>query len=268
MSGMLSPETLVLGASGRVGSGVVAALLEAGSPVLAVGRDDSRLQALAQMHADEPALELLAGSVATDREAARLAAQVAERPRRLRAVIDTVAGPRRSARLLDRRATFLRHSLDRGLLPHLAAARHLLPLLANDSRQGEVDAARYLLIGGPQAECGWAGYGHASITGAALRMLAKVLHEEALPLGIRLQLLAVDAPVWDADNASSACSGWHAALAVGRSAVSLVAGSGRPDCIVACSARDAIPASPLLARDFAQALQAAAGTHDGGRAAA
>lgn len=262
MSGMLAPEVLVLGASGRVGSGVVSALLEAGSPVLAVGRDDRRLQALADMHADEPALETLAASVATDRDAARLAGLIAERPRRLRAVVDAIAGPRRSARLLDREAAFLRRSLDRGLIPHLAAARHLLPLLGESE-----DAARYLLIGGPQAECGWAGYGHASITGAALRMLAKVLHEEALPLGVRVQLLAVDAPVWSADNAGNACAGWHSALAVGRSAVSLLAGSGKADCIVPYSPRDAAP-GPLLASDIAEALRAVAGTRSGGRAAA
>jgi len=268
VSGMLSPEVLVVGASGRVGSGVVAALLEAGSAVLAVGRDDRRLRALADLHADEPALDVLAGSVASEREAARLAAQVAERPRRLRAVVDAIAGPRRSARLLDRQATFLRQSLDRGLLPHLAGARHLLPLLADGAHEGDGAAARYLLIGGPQAECGWAGYGHASITGAALRMLAKVLHEEALPMGVRLQLLSVDAPVWDAGNAGNACAGWHGALAVGRSAVSLIAGTGRPGCVVAYSARDTGAPGPLLARDFAEALQSASGTHDGGRATA
>lgn len=268
MSGMLAPEILVLGASGRVGSGVVSALLEAGSPVLAVGRDGRRLQALAQMHADEPALEVLAGSVATERDAEQLAAQVAGRPRRLRAVVDAIAGPRRSARLLDHRTTSLRRSLDRDLLPHLAGARHLLPVLAGDARHGDVAAARYLLIGGPQAECGWSGYGHASITGAALRMLAKVLHEEALPLGVRLQLLSIDAPVWDVDNAGDACSGWHAALAVGRSAVSLLANPGRPGCIVTCSAREASTAGPLLARDFAEVLQSASGMRDGGRAAA
>ncbi|WP_267126207.1 NmrA family NAD(P)-binding protein, partial [Xanthomonas sacchari] len=46
MSGMLAPEVLVLGGSGTVGQGVVQALLEAGSPVLAVARDRARLTAL------------------------------------------------------------------------------------------------------------------------------------------------------------------------------------------------------------------------------
>ena len=38
MNGILTPEVLVLGGTGAVGQGVVGALLEAGSPVLVVGR--------------------------------------------------------------------------------------------------------------------------------------------------------------------------------------------------------------------------------------
>ena len=52
MSGILTPEVLVLGAGGTVGFGVVGALLEAGSPVLALGRDGMRMQALAEHFAD------------------------------------------------------------------------------------------------------------------------------------------------------------------------------------------------------------------------
>ena len=43
----LTPGALVLGAGGNVGFGVVGALLDAGSPVLAVGRDGPRMSALA-----------------------------------------------------------------------------------------------------------------------------------------------------------------------------------------------------------------------------
>ena len=242
MSGMLAPEVLVLGASGRVGEGVVAALLEAGSPVLAVGRDSRRLERLAGIHPDEPALQLLRGSVASDREAARLAEQIVQRPRPLRAIVDAVGGRPRSGRLLDLPSSGLRRSLDTDLLPHLVAARQLLPLLGN--------ASRYVLIGGPQAECGWSGYGHASISGAALRMLAKVLHSEAQQLGVRVQLLAVESPVWTVENAAHACASWPSALAVGRNVVSLLAGDADADrCMVAYSAPRAVPPRRLLASD-------------------
>ena len=260
MSGMLAPEVLVLGASGKVGSGIVAALLEAGSPVLAVGRDRRRLERLADEHAGEPGLVLLPGSVANDRQAARLAAQVAERPRPLRAVVDAVGGAHRSGRLLDGPVSSLRRMLDDDVLPHLAAARHLLPLLG---RHGDAPG-RYILIGGPQTECGWSGYGQASVTVAASRMLAKVLHEEAQPLGVRLQLLAIDSPVWTVDNAAHACTGWPSALAVGRNVVAMLAGHAeRGRCVVAFSPPRAAPPHRLLAGDIPPSLVAPPLSGDG-----
>ena len=247
MSGMLAPEVLVLGGSGKVGSGIVSALLEAGSPVLAVGRDRRRLEQLAAWHADEPGLELMSGSVANDRQAERLAEQIAARPRQLRAIVDAVGGIHRSGRLLDQPASSLRRTLDEDVLPHLAAARHLLPLLGE--RAGAT-TARYIIGGGPQTECGWSGYGQASVTVAASRMLAKVLHEEAKSLGVRLQLLAVQSPVWTVENAAHACAGWPSALAVGRNVVSLLAGDGDDGrCVIAYSPPRAAPPRRLLGGD-------------------
>src|SRR3546814_1724253 len=75
------------------------------------------------------------------------------------------------------------------------AARHLLPLLAEHGHGG------YVLIGGPGAEHPWAGYGHYSIGAAALRMLARVLHDEARTLPVRVQLLAIDSPRCDGHTA-------------------------------------------------------------------
>lgn len=260
MSGMLAPEVLVLGGSGKVGSGIVSALLEAGSPVLAVGRDRGRLEQLATWHADEPGLELMAGSVANDRQAERLAERIAARPRPLRAIVDAVGGTHRSGRLLDQSASSLRRTLDEDVLPHLAAARHLLPLLGE---QSDV-AARYILIGGPQTECGWSGYGHASVTVAASRMLAKVLHEEAKALGVRLQLLAVQSPVWTVENAAHACAGWPSALAVGRNVVSLLAGEGDGGrCVITYSPPRAAPPRRLLGSDVDRPLGSLASPGNG-----
>jgi hypothetical protein len=57
--------------TGAVGQGVVGALLEAGSPVLVVGRDPGRLAALHEQFADEPGLETLLGSLSDDGSARR-----------------------------------------------------------------------------------------------------------------------------------------------------------------------------------------------------
>ncbi len=240
------PQALVLGASGTVGFGVVGALLEVGSPVLAVGRAGPRMQALAEHFADEPALELMhSGCIFSDDDAARLAATVRERGRPLRAVFASLASPLEAGRLLDKPADVLRHKLEMDLIPHLAAARHLLPLLSEHD-----GTANYVLIGGPFAERGWAGYGHASVTGAAMRMMAQVLHEEALSLGVRVQLLSIDKPICTPANQVNACSEWPTALAVGRSAVSLLSRHAAPRPIVPYSSESSNAPTQTLFSDF------------------
>ncbi|MET7140344.1 SDR family oxidoreductase [Xanthomonas sp. PPL139] len=224
MSGMLAPEVLVLGGSGTVGQGVVQALLEAGSPVLAVARDRARLAALRDRHRDEPGLDVLCGSVATDAAAAALVAEVAQRPRPLAAVVAALGSPLRPGRLLERPLSALRKRLDADLLPQLAAARHLLPLLAEHPRGG-----RYVLLGSPCALRAWSGHGDSSVAAAAIRMLAQVLHEEAKPLGVHVHLLSLSEPVCRSDDAIGDCPDWFTTLGVGRAVVHLLADPQRPD---------------------------------------
>lgn len=143
---MVQSETVVLGGAGNVGAGIVAALLEAQLPVLVVGRDAAKLAALRARHGDSPLLETVQGSVADDAAAQALAAELAQRPRPLAAVVASLGSPLKAGRLLDRPVSALRRRLDRDLLPHLAAARHLMPLLAEADGGG-----RYLLLGSPCA---------------------------------------------------------------------------------------------------------------------
>lgn len=221
MSGILNPAVLVLGASGTVGTGVVSALQEAGSPVIAVARNERRLAALGQRFSPEPGLELLPGSVASDSDAARLAARISGRP--LRAIVACVAGPVECGSVLGQASAVLQRKIELDLLPHLAAARHLLPLLA------ETDGpAHYILICATGAECGWAGYGHHSVIAAAQRMLAVVLHEEAAALGVRLQMLSLDRPIGKPGPAGMDRPHWPSALSVGRCAVSLMLRDKQP----------------------------------------
>ena len=90
--------------------------------------------------------------------------------------------------------------------PGEVAARHLLPLLPRDGTSG------YVLVGGPGGDYPWAGYGHCSIAAAALRMMVRVLHDEAAGQGVRVQLLALDAPVHTESNTAQAGSAWPKAL--------------------------------------------------------
>ncbi|BDU14859.1 SDR family NAD(P)-dependent oxidoreductase [Lysobacter auxotrophicus] len=207
---------VVLGATGGVGRGVVEAALASGRPVIAVARDKSGLQCLRGQF-PEADLSIVPGSVSSDGDGERLARTLRKLGRPIDGVVAAVCGSASRGRLLDHPAAFLRQTLDDDLLPHLAAARHLLPLLSQAGRTGT-----YVLIGGPGADRPWAGYGHRSIATAALRMLARVLHEEARTLGVRVQLLAIDSPVCTDLNRAHACEQWPSALAVGQRALALI----------------------------------------------
>jgi len=207
---------IVLGATGCVGRGVVRAAVERGWPVIAVARDTAFLDALSAEHGAAD-LTTISASVASEADAARLGEELRALGRPFGGVVATLCGGSKRGRLLDQPADFLRRTLDEDLLPHLAAARHLLPLLAASDRGGG-----YVLIGGPGGENPWAGYGHGSIAAAALRMLARVLHDEARAYPVRVQLLAVDSPLRTEANLKHACTQWPDATAVGRRALALI----------------------------------------------
>lgn len=227
MSGTIQAPILVLGGAGIVGAGVVQAAIEGGWPVIAVDRDVDGLARLRDRHAGAD-LTTLAGSLATDADGAAVVDALRDMGRPLVGVVATIASGGARGRLLDRPSETLCHQLDQDLVPHLVAARQLLPLLAQADR-----GASYILIGGPGGATPWAGYGHRSVAAAALRMLAQVLHEESRPLGVRLQLLAVDAPVCVENERIKPCPHWPTAASIGRRALELIA---REDADVAARA--------------------------------
>ncbi|GAE55330.1 hypothetical protein XPR_1965, partial [Xanthomonas arboricola pv. pruni MAFF 301420] len=57
MTGMVQSETAVIGGAGNVGAGIVAALLDARMPVLVIGRDAAKLDALRAQHGHTLLLE-------------------------------------------------------------------------------------------------------------------------------------------------------------------------------------------------------------------
>lgn len=222
-----SAPIVVIGASGAVGGGVVEALLEAGLPVLAIGRDAERLAALRERVGVHPLLALLPGSVATDADGAALVEVLRRLRRPLGGVVLCIGGARRRGRLLDQPMQALDDALREGVLPHLVAARHLLPMLVEQDRR-----LPFLVVGGPAANCAWAGYGHLSVNAAALRMLVLSLRLEVAEQSVRIQQLAVGAPVRTADNARCACPEWPSAHEVGRRVCALLAASDSNEAVV------------------------------------
>jgi NADP-dependent 3-hydroxy acid dehydrogenase YdfG len=242
MSGTIHAPVLVLGAAGIIGTGIVQAALEGGWPVIAVDRDTDGLARLRGRHADAD-LVILPGSLDSDEDGIALVKSLRGMDRPLAGVIATISGGGVRGRLLDRPSAALSRQLDQDLVPHLAAARQLIPLLAKADRGGS-----YVLIGGPGGATPWAGYGHRSIAAAAVRMLASVLHEEARAIGVRPQLLAVDVPVCVENARVKPCAHWPTAASIGRRALELISHHGigaRASAIVPFVATE--PAQPMRA---------------------
>jgi NAD(P)-dependent dehydrogenase (short-subunit alcohol dehydrogenase family) len=230
---------LVLGASGGVGQGIVDALLDACYPVIAVGRDAGRLEALRQGRTQTDQLKLLQGSVAEDADAAALATAVRRLRQPLAAVVVSIMGPFERGRLLEQSPGFLERKLAEDVLPQWHAARHLLPLLAEGGR-----GAPYLVIGGPCVDTPWAGYGHLSICAAAQRLLVQALRLETADMPVRVQQLAVGSPVRTTRNSRCACPEWPDARDVGRRVVALIEHPGNEVVTAFDAICTAVPATP------------------------
>lgn len=223
---------VVLGAGAAAGDGVVEAALVAGRRVVAVGGDGEALQALALRHAGAP-LRTVAQPIASDADAAALARRLCELGAPVDGVVAAIGRAQPCGRLLDEPAEVLQRTFDHDLLPHLFAARHLFPLLGPGS-------AGYVLVGGPGGEFPWAGYGHCSIAAAALRMMARVLHDEAAQHGLRVQLLSVEAPLTPCALAKSDDAP-RKAMEIGRRALALL-DAGRSRAMPSVGAVEAVPA--------------------------
>ena len=212
----MKPAVLVLGATGTIGSGVVRAAIEADWPVVAVARDSQSLDELRARHPDAR-LRTIVGSVADDASATALVSELRKLTRPFAGVVAALGTGSERGRLLDHPSERLRETFDDAVIPHLVAARHLLPWLAESGRN-----CGYVVVGGPGSRNPWAGYGHRSIAAAAVHMLARVLHAEAITYAVRLQLLEVESPVRTNDNEKHACKQWPCVDHIGRKALALL----------------------------------------------
>lgn len=218
MNGTIKGPILALGAAGELGRGVIGSLLEAGWPVIAVDREPAAL-ALAHVAAHGLGrLSTLAGSVASDADGAELARAARSLRRPLGGVVALFGGEFTPGRVLDHDSRRLRDKLDDDLLPHVVAARHLLPVLADSGRP-----STYLILGGPAAETPWSGYGHLSVASAALRTLTRVLDDEMRGTSVRVRQLSVCTPVRTDANRAHACIDWPNAYEVGHRIAELMA---------------------------------------------
>lgn len=217
---------VVIDAANGVGRAIILRALAEGRPVIAVSRDAAELRRLREQHASasglDPealglALTTLDGSVGNEASAAALADQLRALDRPIAGIVLANCTEPTRGRVLDQPAAELQRRLEADLLPQLAAARQLLPVLAEGGRNGS-----YVLIGSPGSEQPWAGYGYRSIAAASTSMLVRVLHNEARPMGVRVQMLGISRPVRTEENHETACEGWPAAEAISGQALALI----------------------------------------------
>jgi len=221
-TGTIAAAVVVVGASGTIGREIVRLVAAGGRPVVIVGPNRERLHALAG-ELPRGLVTTLAGNIVDEHGAAELATQLRELGRPVSGVINAFPtgkaqtdGANRG-RLLDQPASVLREFLEQTVMAQFALARHVIPLLAASGRNG-----RYVILGGPGSETPWAGYGQRSVAMAATRMLAQVLHDEAQPLGVRVHLVSIDAPVRSDEPGIHECPEWPTVRDVARRAVQLL----------------------------------------------
>jgi len=150
---------LVVGATGKVGEGIVAALLEGGRQVIAAARTPNALAALAQRMGDPEALHCLAGSLESDTAAAHLAREAGA----LSAMVVAVNGARQPTPLSAITSEMMADHLRADLLTHYIAVRHFLPLLPK--------GGCFIGIGGGSADFILEGGVAMSMAQAALRQM-------------------------------------------------------------------------------------------------
>lgn len=199
----MKSSVIVIGASGGIGSGVVAQLLADGYPVVAVGRHRDTLLNLADRLHQPAGLTLMPASVASETAARDLVQQLTALRRRFAGAVVSIGPGRDCGRLMDRDEVFLEDRLHAHVVSQFTAARHLVPFLAQTSPN-----ALFLSITSAATEHPWAGFGHFSIANAALRMLGKVVHAESRELPVRVQQLALGGLVRTHRNDHCACSEW------------------------------------------------------------
>jgi NAD(P)-dependent dehydrogenase (short-subunit alcohol dehydrogenase family) len=211
---------VVLGAASSIGRGAVKAATAVGYRVVAAGPNRNELTGLKALH---PASDLVVRTArfAADEESARFAEWLRGEDHPIDGVIDAMPVSPGRGRVMDQPTDALRDTLTTDLLPHLSAARHLVPLLADARRGGS-----YVLIGGPGSESAWRNYGRRSIAAAAMRMLANVLNDEAQALDVRVQMLLLETPVRGESCAAHQCPHWLRGDAIGERALRLIERDG------------------------------------------
>lgn len=205
-------NTVIIGATGDVGQGLVAQFLAADHRVLAVGRNTQRLDSLRDRFANEASLDVLHGDIANEATTAALRDAAIERLGRLDAVIASVTAPHRQRSLETITADEFADLFRQNVLTHFVAAKTFLPVIE--------PGGLYLAIGGGMADLLIPRAGHVGVCQAAQRRLFLALAAE-LGSRVRVRELMIYSVVAGTSNRAKARPEWLTDEEIGRYAVAI-----------------------------------------------
>lgn len=203
----------VVGATGDVGRGIVAELLDAGYSVVAVGRNRDRLDELAQRHAGQK-LATQVGSVENRQTGEELAAAL-KPAGRLDAIIVSVNGRQETAPTNETETALIERVFKENVSTHLIASQTLIPVLAN--------GGTYLGIGGGMADNIFSGYAAISMAQSAQRTLFRYLAKEQEGGTVSVKELMLYAMINGESKRDKAEPYWITDREVGRHVVAVLA---------------------------------------------
>jgi NAD(P)-dependent dehydrogenase (short-subunit alcohol dehydrogenase family) len=190
-SGASVRTAVVCGATGAVGSGIAYALLASGWRVHAIGRDQSKLDALINDAPLEKKRDLHCHLQASfdASETDRIHANVVAISRSLQLVVASLGGWAQGPRLLDVSAAQWASAMQNNLDSHWLCAKQWLPALEQNEKSA------YVLINGGAALAPVLGAGPVSVAAVAQLGLKAALAKETYPKGPRVYAVLANTPV-------------------------------------------------------------------------
>ncbi len=205
---------VVIGATGDVGRGIVAALLSAGQQVAGVARNAQRLAALAAKLGASPRFHGIAGSLASDASAATTLRTVQSKLARLDAVVVTVNTPRQPAPLTSYASEQFAALIGGDLVTHFTAARCFVPALA----AGGI----YVGIGGGSCDFVLHDGVPQSVAQAGLRMLYRGLAHEYRDQEVHIRELIIASVVNGVSTRAFADPSWVTEQEIGAQVTAII----------------------------------------------
>lgn len=205
-------KATIVGATGDVGLGIVGELLAAGYEVVAVGRNQEKLDALNRRFADAM-LSTHIGSVESREAGEKLGAALAEggKPD---VIVVSVNGRQETAATNQLESDVLERILKDNLLTHLIASQTLIPAVA--------DGGTYLGIGGGMADTIFPGSVAISMAQSAQRTLFRYLAKEHEGSAVSVKELMLYAMINGESKRDKAEPFWITDREVGRHVVAVL----------------------------------------------